>query len=291
MNKDQFWQIIDSANQMSPAADKKTLLRNVTEALSQYPVLDIMDWHLIIWEYTRAAYRGDLWCASSSIGAHDTDDGFIDFRYWLISRGKEVYMNALREPATLSKVPLNGESPNFESFGYTASKAYDAKQKVRTPGLSRLYDELETHALDPKTMEDIWAELPPGRLIDALDDEMQEPQTIEELLESENMAIGYVYHGNQCTEYAFYNTSENIASFLSSRPKASRIVVTNSMDQLLLDTIGNFINRCPDQDLLEEIKKTLIPIQTGKAKAKPLFCPTMDEVDEYCDQQLLEDDL
>ena len=46
-----------------------------------------------------------------------------------------------------------------------------------------------------------------------------------------------------------------------------------------------------DQELLEEIKKTLIPIQTGEAEAKPLFCPTMDEVDEYCDQQLLEDDL
>ena len=291
MNKEQFWQIIDSVNQASPAADQETRLRRITEVLGQYPTPDIMDWHLIIREYTRAAYRDNLWRASSWIGAHDTDDGFIDFRYWLISRGKEVYMNALRDPASLTKVPLNGEKPNFELFGYTASSAYDAKQKVRALGLSKLYDELETHPLAPETVEAIWAEVPPGQIIGSLNDKVQEPQTIKELLESENMAIGYVYMGNQYAEYMFYNTPENIAYFLGSRPKASRMVVTDSLDQMILDTVGGFINRCPDQELLEEIKKTLIPIQTGEAEAKPLFCPTMDEVDEYCDQQLLEDDL
>ena len=291
MNKDQFWQIINSVNQASPAEDRETRLRRITEVLSQYPVPDIMDWHLIRREYSRAAYRDDLWRASSLIGAHDTDDGFIDFRYWLISRGKDVYMNALRDPASLTKVPLNGEKPNFELFGYVATDAYDTKHKVHPLGLSKLYDELESHTLDPKTVEAIWAEIPPGQIIRTLDDKVQEPQTIEELLESENMAMGYVYYGDQCTEYMFHNTPENIAYFLGSRPTATKMVVTDALDRLILDTVGNFIDRCPDQELLEEIKKTLIPIQTGEAEAKPLFCPTMDEVDEYCDQQLLEDNL
>ena len=112
-----------------------------------------------------------------------------------------------------------------------------------------------------------------------------------ELLQTNNLACGYVYKGDQCAQYVFHNTPKNIAYFLGSRPMATKMVVTDALDRLILDTVGNFIDQCPDQELLTEIKKALTPIQTGEAEAKPLFCPTMDEVDEYCDQQLLEDDL
>lgn len=47
--------------------------------------------------------------------------------------------------------------------------------------------------------------------------------------------------------------------------------------------------RCLAQDLLQEIKKTLVPIQTGKAEAQPFFCPMPDEVEGYCEQQESED--
>ena len=57
-------------------------------------------------------------------------------------------------------------------------------------------------------------------------------------------------------------------------------------NRLILDTVGNLIDTCPDQELLREVKKTLIPIQRGEAAAQPLFCPTMDEVDEYYEGQL-----
>lgn len=194
-------------------------------------------------------------------------------------------MNALRDPASLTKVPLNGEKPNFELFGYVATDAYDTKHKVHPLGLSKLYDELESHTLDPKTVEAIWAEIPPGQIIRTLDDKVQEPQTIEELLESENMAMGYVYYGDQCTEYMFHNTPENIAYFLGSRPTATKMVVTDALDRLILDTVGNFIDRCPDQELLEEVKKTLIPIQTGEVEAGSFFCPTLDEMEQYCNQR------
>lgn len=302
MNKDQFWDIIDSVNRSAPAVDQDTFLRSVTETLCQYPVADIMDWHLILEEYRHAAYRDNLWSASASIGAHSTDDGFIDFRCWLISRGKEAYMNALRNPDSLSGIPLNGERPNFELFGYTASAAYDAKlykHAERPVGLSKLYDELETYTLDPQTVRDIRAEIPPGQIIgqdqnsreqDSLGEsdggEVREPQNIAELLETEQMVVGYVYAGGQCSEYIFHHTPENVASFLGSHPEASRMILTDAMDQLILNTIGNFIDRCPDQDLLGEIQRALVPIQRGEAEARTFFCPSREEVDEYCDRQL-----
>ena len=116
--------------------------------------------------------------------------------------------------------------------------------------------------------------------------EAREPQTVGELLEANRLAIGYVYKGGQCTEYVFHRTPENIAYFLGSRPDASKIIVTDALDRLILDTVGNLIDTCPDQELLREVKKTLIPIQRGEAAAQPLFCPTMDEVDEYYEGQL-----
>ncbi len=67
-----------------------------------------MDWHLILNEYSRAAYRNDLLAASASIRAYDLHDSFIDFGYWLISHGKGAFMDSLRDPGSLATVPLNG---------------------------------------------------------------------------------------------------------------------------------------------------------------------------------------
>lgn len=102
-----------------------------------------------------------------------------------------------------------------------------------------------------------------------------------ELLHSENMVYAHVYCGDQETEYLFQNTPENIANFIGSRPMVDQIILTDAMDWPILSTIGYFIDKCPDQDLLAEIKRTLVPIQTGQAEVQPFFCPTIDEVEDY----------
>lgn len=133
MNKEQFWEIIDTINQSFPGKDQELRLRQMVESLLRLSLDEIMDWHLILTEYKNAAYRNDLWAASAALGAHCTDDGFIDFRSWLISRGKEVYMNAMQNPDSLATVPLEGEDLNFEQFGYVAHYAYDKKYYALTP--------------------------------------------------------------------------------------------------------------------------------------------------------------
>ncbi len=53
--------------------------------------------------YTSLAYQYGLWTAASVMERGGcTDDGFIDFRGWLISQGREVYMAALRDPDSLA---------------------------------------------------------------------------------------------------------------------------------------------------------------------------------------------
>ena len=55
-----------------------------------------------------------------------SDDGFMDFRAWLVGQGKEVYLSALKDPDTLADFDLQGECL-CESMGYVASRAYEEK--------------------------------------------------------------------------------------------------------------------------------------------------------------------
>ena len=294
MNKNQFWQIIDAVNQSSSDTDQESRRCGVVETLIQLSLEDIADWELILDEYSIAASRNDLWAASAALGAHCTDDGFDYFRAWLISRGKVVYMNAMRDPDSLALVPREGETLSFEQFGYAAYEAYDAKLLLIDPdSQDTLFNALEGRALDPQIVEDIRAELPERQDISedwpmwALSEwfpgisKAREPKDIEGLLKMRNTVFGYVYKGGQCTRYMFQYTPENIAHFIGSHPGAAEITVTDTMDRLILNTSGTFIDRCPDKALLEKVKKTLVPIQMGAAEAQPFFCPTRDQVDEY----------
>lgn len=115
--------------------------------------------------------------------------------------------------------------------------------------------------------------------------DIQRAAEMEKLLSTDAPAYGYVYQDGQRTEYLFQGTPENIAHFIGSRPCADKMIITDIVDRPVLSTIGYFIDKCPDQELLDEVKKTLIPIQTGESEAKSFFCPTLDEVEEYCAQR------
>ena len=104
MTKEQFWRIIEDVNAVSQNHDQETVWTRIVENLSHYPLEDIMDWHLIYHEYKDAAYRDEMFAVSTALGSDYADEGLNNFRAWLISCGKEVFMNALREPvATVYK--------------------------------------------------------------------------------------------------------------------------------------------------------------------------------------------
>lgn len=160
MNKEQFWEIIDVVNASAGQADHETRCCRIQEALLHTSLEDIMDWHLILELYRQAAYREDLRVASAVLGAPVSEDGFSIFRSWLISQGKDAYMNALSAPGTLIGVPYEGNTFNFERFTYIGYFAYEAKLFFIDPGRPEdLFRALQTHALDEQTRRDIQAEL------------------------------------------------------------------------------------------------------------------------------------
>ena len=124
MNKEQFWRIVEDVRSSTDPRDQGAILSALQEQLRKLPSAEIMEWQEIFQFYDDAAYRDELWAASGAMGAHCTDDGFMDFRSWLISQGRDVYMAALRDPESLAEVDTEGQSLNFEQYAYAAPKAY-----------------------------------------------------------------------------------------------------------------------------------------------------------------------
>lgn len=99
-------------------------------------------------------------------------------------------------------------------------------------------------------------------------------------------SIGYAYFlpndGGEIQEFCVSITPENIANFLGSHYlDAEKMIITDFNDQFILDTIGGFINRCPDQGLCREIIPYLAPIQMGEKEAGEILMVSRDEADAY----------
>ena len=80
--------------------------------------------HDITQAYEDLAYKYGLWDAAKIIKEYGcSDDGFIDFRAWLIAQGKEVYLAALADPDSLAEVEPYGDC-SFELMSYVGEYAY-----------------------------------------------------------------------------------------------------------------------------------------------------------------------
>ena len=106
-------------------------------------------------------------------------------------------------------------------------------------------------------------------------------EPMESLLHDFNFVHACVYLDGRRDEFFLSGMPEHLAAFLGGHPDADQMVLTDPMDNLILDTFGNLIGRCPDKVLLEQVKKTLLPIQMGEAEPAEIFCPTLDEVEQY----------
>lgn len=124
MNKEQFWNIVNEVHSSTDPRNQKEVLAALRNRLRNLPSEEILEWKQIFSFYRDAARRNDLWAASAAMGAHCSDDGFMDFRSWLISQGRDVYMSALKDPESLVSVNTDGQELNFEDYAYVPSKAY-----------------------------------------------------------------------------------------------------------------------------------------------------------------------
>lgn len=111
-------------------------------------------------------------------------------------------------------------------------------------------------------------------------------EVLAELLKKD-LVVGYVYGlDGERQEYYFEKSPSNIASFIMLKKEhADNIVLTDTLDRLILNTFGEFINRCPDQKLLREITKELVPMQMGDKKPADIAIVSMEEAQAFWNHQ------
>lgn len=123
MDAETFWEYMQEAKSLH-GHDQVAFYSWMREQLLWHPSENIIRFEAIMSSYMKASYKYGLWTAAGiMMGGGCSDDGFIDFRAWLISQGRETYFNALMNPETLAAIDVRGEC-EFEVLGYLGSEVY-----------------------------------------------------------------------------------------------------------------------------------------------------------------------
>ncbi len=169
LNKDEFWKVIDDTNKIVGKGSQEQFLSVFREKLSEHSLEDIRDWYAIFRFYFTKAYRNDLWAACAATKTHCSDDGFIDFRYWLISQGREMYLSAINDPDSLADFDIPVGSARFELFGYEPDSVYgmkwDKENEVEGLGANDneefidIWKAINIHPLSFEVVEDLQSDI------------------------------------------------------------------------------------------------------------------------------------
>jgi len=120
VNIDEFWAVIEKGKDSD---EPESIIKEELGNLSAEEIVSYQEHFDALFD---KAYQWTLWGAAYVIGGGCSDDGFIDFRYGLISRGKDVYEKALENPDSLADLGSDAEIEN-ELFGYVALEVHEEK--------------------------------------------------------------------------------------------------------------------------------------------------------------------
>lgn len=124
INKESFWDLIHEAKNAC-GQDMDAMLAYLKDRLVSMGPTQAQNFHDIIHAYEDLADKFGLWDAAGIMKEYGcSDDGFIDFRAWLIAQGREVYFAALAEPDSLADVVPYGDCC-FEQLSYVGDYAYE----------------------------------------------------------------------------------------------------------------------------------------------------------------------
>lgn len=124
INQDSFWDLIHEAKNAC-GQDMDAMLAYLKDRLVSMGPTQAQNFHDIIHAYEDLADKFGLWDAAGIMKEYGcSDDGFIDFRAWLIAQGREVYFAALADPDSLADV-VPYDDCCFEQLSYVGDYAYE----------------------------------------------------------------------------------------------------------------------------------------------------------------------
>lgn len=128
MTEHRFWSIIDGT--LAHLDDPDAQLAALETALEKLDTDEIEAFEERFGELMERSYTWDLWAAAYIIHGGCGDDSFDYFRHWLISRGRDMFENAVDTPDDLADIdlPTVEDSCQFEAFSYVASNVWHEKK-------------------------------------------------------------------------------------------------------------------------------------------------------------------
>lgn len=117
MTQDEFWDHVGATRRRDPDDHADHLAAR----LARLPADDILDFGRWWQAAKAAAHTWDLWGAAYLVNGGCSDDGFDEFRNWLILQGRDVFDAAVADPDTLAD-RLTGHA----DVGTDAHPSYDA---------------------------------------------------------------------------------------------------------------------------------------------------------------------
>lgn len=153
MNKDKFWELIDSVRETCKA-NIQDMSAELEKRLKEYSVKDVQKFCSIYNTYHQAMNTPGI-ISIAHLMNHEmlTDDGFTDFRNWLIAQGKDIFMKTMENPEILAE--YDGQTIDgwyeFETFGYAGMKVVENKtgdyklahEKLSTEESEKLLSEIK----------------------------------------------------------------------------------------------------------------------------------------------------
>lgn len=131
MDLGRFWQLVEDSRSRTGLKEEGSYLetqrRRLAALLSRLPVAEIISFRDHLQDRMIEAYDSSLWVAADLIEEGCSDDGFMDFRGWLISMGRDVYEQALKDPDSLASVARRPdvETTFFEGFASIPDQVYE----------------------------------------------------------------------------------------------------------------------------------------------------------------------
>lgn len=109
-------------------------------------------------------------------------------------------------------------------------------------------------------------------------------EMVEKIMDTERMGYAYLYplDGGERKEYLLSTVPENMANFIGSHfEDVQKIIITDCMDRLIVNTIGGFLDTCPDQKLCQELIGYLAPIQMDGVEPGEILAIDREASEQY----------
>ncbi len=121
----QFWDVIEISKKAAGSAEEQ--LEKLTSILDGLSTEELMGYYYQFLKSHNEAYLGNLWAVAYIVLGGCSDDGFMDFRYWLISRGKDIFTLAIQNPDSLCQEFDTVDYPSLEGISYIPNEVFNKK--------------------------------------------------------------------------------------------------------------------------------------------------------------------